>query len=90
MPKETLMIGFEVMMIVGGDDDSSFVANNLSPNHILSQCKLPVPVLCLDDGNYNVHGDNGGNDDGGDYMMMMMMMMMTMMMTMMMLTMMMS
>ena len=36
MPKETLMIGFAVMMIVGRDDDSSFVANNFSPNHILS------------------------------------------------------
>ena len=36
MPREALMIGFAVMMISGGDDDSSFVANNFSPNHILS------------------------------------------------------
>ena len=36
MPRKTLMIGFAVMKIAGGDDDSSFVANNFSPNHILS------------------------------------------------------
>ena len=45
MPKETLMIGFAVMMIVGRDDDSSFVANNFSPNHIL--CKLLGNPMCL-------------------------------------------